>query len=178
MLDEVLTELGRVGYENLSFERIAEQCGVNKVTLYRRWPTRRDLTLAALRRIAARLDLDVDTGSLRRDLVSFLSSLATLLQTPSVRAVYRTMFAADGELRDLAISLIEEEEVQAAEIFRRALRRGEIAKGTDPQILQRIVIGTLVNDVVFWREAIDRRTIEHIADTVMLGAVPRGKSRR
>ena len=69
VLEVVLGEVERVGYEKLAFEQVAARAGVNKVTLYRHWPTKQELVLAALRHTVD-LTLDrTDTGTLRGDLL-------------------------------------------------------------------------------------------------------------
>ena len=50
VVQEVLTataeELGRSGYAALRIEDVAERAGVNKTTIYRRWPTKAALVKA------------------------------------------------------------------------------------------------------------------------------------
>ena len=40
VLEATLDELGLVGYGALSVEQVATRAGVNKTTVYRRWPTK------------------------------------------------------------------------------------------------------------------------------------------
>jgi AcrR family transcriptional regulator len=47
-LDAVIEELAAASYERLSIPDVAERAGVNKTSVYRRWPTRSDLVRAAL----------------------------------------------------------------------------------------------------------------------------------
>ena len=41
-------ELGRVGFAALRIEDVALRSGVNKTTIYRRWPTKQELVRASL----------------------------------------------------------------------------------------------------------------------------------
>src|SRR5687768_17134081 len=67
-------ELGRAGYAALRIEDVAERSGVNKTTIYRRWPGKSDLVLEVInQQVAAALGqrpegLSFDTGTLRGDL--------------------------------------------------------------------------------------------------------------
>ena len=47
-LAATLRELARVGYAALRFEEVAGRAGVNKTTVYRRWPDKQALVRAAL----------------------------------------------------------------------------------------------------------------------------------
>ena len=53
MLRTTLEVLGDRGYAGLRVEDVAAKAGVNKTTIYRRWPTRADLVIAALTALAA-----------------------------------------------------------------------------------------------------------------------------
>lgn len=43
-----LAELSRVGYQAMRVDDVAERSGVNKTTIYRRWPTKAQLVTAAM----------------------------------------------------------------------------------------------------------------------------------
>ena len=53
VLHTTLEVLGQQGYAQLRIEDIAARAGVNKTTIYRRWPTRSRLVMAALTSLAA-----------------------------------------------------------------------------------------------------------------------------
>ena len=48
VLEATAEELSRVGYAALRVDEVAERSGVNKTTIYRRWPTKSDLVRATL----------------------------------------------------------------------------------------------------------------------------------
>src|SRR6478735_6906421 len=52
LLDAAWDELVTRGYEELTYEAVASRAGTSRAVLYRRWPTKRELALAALRRKA------------------------------------------------------------------------------------------------------------------------------
>ena len=65
VLSAVLQELSRVGYRGLRIEDVALRAGVNKTTVYRRWPTKIELVRAALVCDSTCRIPHPDTGTLR-----------------------------------------------------------------------------------------------------------------
>src|SRR6187402_997198 len=83
-------ELSRVGYAALRIEDIAARSGVNKTTIYRRWPTKPELVAAALRALTQPPQAP-DTGSLRGDLLAHFGILAELSRSHVGSGVLRTL---------------------------------------------------------------------------------------
>ena len=75
VLRTTLEVLGERGYAGLRIEDVAAQAGVNKTTVYRRWPTRADLVIAALTTLATPPKA-VHSGRLEGDLhATFMSEI-------------------------------------------------------------------------------------------------------
>ncbi|AYF99323.1 TetR/AcrR family transcriptional regulator [Protaetiibacter intestinalis] len=73
ILDAVWDEISEKGYGGLTFEGVASRAQTSRAVLYRRWPTREELVLAAIRRLGARTPtVSPDTGSLREDMLALL----------------------------------------------------------------------------------------------------------
>lgn len=70
-------ELVGVGYARLTMESVAKRAGTSEPVLYRRWPNKDELVLAAMEhyRDAHPIDLP-DTGTLRTDLLAELTAVA------------------------------------------------------------------------------------------------------
>ena len=101
VLQATLEELAEAGYEQLSFEQIADRADVNKVTLYRRWASKRDLARDALSAaVALEVPSSTETGELRSDLVAALTLVRDLADSPTTRAIMRLVAAGspDDEL--------------------------------------------------------------------------------
>src|SRR5256885_3312216 len=62
-----------------SMERIASRAGASKVSLYKRWPSRAELVVAALRHQRREPEQAPDTGSLREDVLTLLRRAAARL---------------------------------------------------------------------------------------------------
>src|ERR1700722_815754 len=78
LLDAAWDELQAFGYQALTMEAVADRAGTSRAVLYRRWPKKAELVVAALRRRRPMLSGEVrDTGSLRGDVVAVLTRMST-----------------------------------------------------------------------------------------------------
>ena len=77
IFEATVAELAETGYAGLAMERIAARARTSKASLYRRWPSRADLVVDAIRHCSPELSHPPDTGNLREDLLSLLRGMAT-----------------------------------------------------------------------------------------------------
>lgn len=76
LLDAIWDVATTRGYPALTFEAVAAQAGTSRPVVHRRWASRQEMLLAALRHRGAQLRLsEPDTGSLREDLRAVLRQL-------------------------------------------------------------------------------------------------------
>ncbi|WP_344484763.1 TetR/AcrR family transcriptional regulator [Nonomuraea monospora] len=75
-------ELLESGYAGLTMERVAKRAGTNKNALYRRWPNRAALGVAAYADLAATQTVIPDTGSLRGDVLALLRAANSHWSSP------------------------------------------------------------------------------------------------
>src|ERR1700742_756538 len=76
ILRAAITLVAEVGYDRMTVEALAARAGVSKPTIYRRWPGGKpEIVADAIRSKHADGDHTPDTGSLRGDLLAFLSSM-------------------------------------------------------------------------------------------------------
>ncbi|ANS80144.1 transcriptional regulator, TetR family [Serinicoccus hydrothermalis] len=87
ILTAALDELTEVGLAELRMERVALRAQASKASLYRRWPSRLELAMAAVRHAFPDLDAAADTGSLRGDLLGLLRGVADQLAGPAGQAL-------------------------------------------------------------------------------------------
>src|SRR5207244_13402292 len=79
ILGATISLLAEGGYDALTMEKVAARAGVGKATVYRRWGSKVELAVDALK--ASLADVEVHaTGSLRDDLTSYVRSLTTWLR--------------------------------------------------------------------------------------------------
>jgi AcrR family transcriptional regulator len=133
ILEATLTEIDRYGYAALSMERVAERARASKASLYRRWPSKVELVLAAVYDLLPDPAAAADTGSLRGDLLALLRSAAQMLAGPAGTAIRGLISDAlrNPELAAQLRNYTRGRSVAAmAEIVRQAVERGELPSGT------------------------------------------------
>ncbi|QRO00249.1 TetR/AcrR family transcriptional regulator [Archangium violaceum] len=169
VLEVVLSELDRVGHEKLAFEQVAARAGVNKVTLYRHWPTKLELIRAAVRRVADETPSRPDTGTLRGDLLVQLHSLRANAREPSRRAFFRLLFdARPGDpVGELVLELRDEKDAEVMHIYERAIERGELWPDADPRLIHGVLFGAVLNFELLHRGSSDEARLESLIDLVL-----------
>ncbi|MCK7627808.1 TetR/AcrR family transcriptional regulator [Streptomyces sp. RS10V-4] len=127
LLRAAADELTESGFAGLTMDKVAARAGTNKNALYRRWPNRLALAVAAYRRLATTVQ-PPDTGSLRGDVLEWLRRANRYWSSPE-GAILRELFAAAGGATELLAQLQEQSGDAAAApwltILGRAIARGE-----------------------------------------------------
>src|ERR1700761_8983579 len=82
-----LEELAHSDFGGMSVENVAARVGVNKTTIYRRWPTKAALVHAALDSIVDAFELEQSTGSLREDLFTLAKRMLGITRTVDAQSL-------------------------------------------------------------------------------------------
>ncbi|MFA9269311.1 MAG: TetR/AcrR family transcriptional regulator [Baekduiaceae bacterium] len=143
VLQAALDQLLRGGYDALSIPEVARTAGVAESTVYRRWPTNADLAAAALGELAAAENPVPDTGSLEGDLHALLAQILELLRRPEVERIVRAAAAVGhgGQDADLRAIYWRTRFAGSSVIVTRAIDRGEVPQGTDPEGVIEFLVG-------------------------------------
>jgi AcrR family transcriptional regulator len=176
VLEVTLEELGRVGLAGLSLPHVAVLAGINKTSLYRRWPTKQALVAAALELSVPREAELPDLGSLELDLVHLARALAAFIASPAGLGVLRTVFAEGDspQTRRLAESMWTTPQRTAPRlVLERALDRGELRPDTDLNLLLHTVGGAVLHRVFVERKPADARWARRLIRMLAEGVTPR-----
>ena len=117
ILDAVLELLPEHGVKGLSIEAVAARAGVGKTTIYRRWPTKTDLILAAISNIVPPGD-PPDTGSMAGDMAALAETQRRRLAGSGLSGVVPRVLAESMGDPDLHKDFVE----RVVEPFRDMLR--------------------------------------------------------
>lgn len=172
VLEATLEELARQGYGALRVDDVALRAGVNKTTIYRRWPAKADLVRAALLALSDEKASAPDTGSLRTDLLEFARRSKSFTSTPRGRSIVSMLFVerAEPELAAIARSLRDRRDAAAVRVVERALERGELPAGTDPQLILEPLHAVVYRRVVLLQEPLDESFVGRLVDLIIAGA--------
>lgn len=180
-------ELVDVGYANLTMDSVALRARTGIAVLYRRWPSKDKLVLAAIEHHrSASLVAAPDTGALRSDLVAHLTALSRAL------AGFFAIAAAaafSGLLADAGLTPSQaRDEVMAAQplprvriLYQRAHDRGEIDLDRIPAAVLALPFDLLRHDMLMDLEPPKPARIRSIVDELFLPLVQTyhaGRSRR
>jgi len=177
VLDAALAELASAGLEGFSVERVAGRADVHKTTVYRRWPRRGELIVAALERLlddaAERVP---DTGSLRGDLTSLLEGVAAFVSQPIGRAIVRAALSAQSEVDVAALAarrLEGADESAMTALVARALDRGEWRDGVSGEQVAHVLVGAILHRSLLEHCEVTPEWLATAVDLVLLGVAPR-----
>jgi len=127
ILRAAMDELTESGYAGLTMDKVAARAGTNKNAIYRRWPNRLALGIAAYRQLATTVQ-PTDTGTLRGDALEWLRRANRYWSSP-LGAILRELLSAAGGASELLAQLQEQSADAAAApwltILGRAVARGE-----------------------------------------------------
>lgn len=180
VLQATAAELARVGYAVLRVEDVAALAGVNKTTIYRRWPTKADLVSAALRSMHEIVEELPDTGSLRSDLLVMLKLLVARVSRPERQSLARVITAEMDlpEFVQIARTIRKEYQAPWRDLIARAVTRGELPEGSDAGVMIEMIISTVCTRILRLREPTDDDYMTAVVDLVVLGAKSGGAVRK
>lgn len=163
-------ELSEVGYAKLTIEAVAARARTSKPVLYRRWPTRALLVIAAMRQEAPALSREVpDSGSLRGDVLSLLRRTGRTLRAIGPDAVHGLFTEAFAELDFSEMRGIGRDAVQA--LLARAILRGEVRARAFPERVLTLPIDLVRHEILLTKASLSTRALEEIVDDVFLPLV-------
>ena len=178
VLRTTLEALGRQGYVGLRIDEIAGRAGVNKTTIYRRWPTRADLVVAALTSLATP-PIAIQSGRLESDLHATFMTATTLRSTPAGRGIVRVLIAerGDPEVDRVVCELRERHRAPARSVLERARRRGDLPKRVDIELLLDVLTGTINARLRERLGPLDSQWVRRVVRLVLSGATASGRAR-
>lgn len=135
------------GLAEMTIEGVAERAGVGKASIYRRWPTKGALAFDAVVDAILAAEPTPDTGSLAGDLARVAESWVRL---SNARRGGRTLAHFIAEIQsdpDLAVAwrerFVNRIRTERRPIIERAIARGEIPEGSDPELIMDALYGPL-----------------------------------
>jgi AcrR family transcriptional regulator len=169
ILDATLVVLADDGYAGLTMDRVAAAAGVSKATIYRRWPTRRDVLLAAVDHLSSSVPTP-DTGTLRGDLTTIAHGLTAVFAAPSTGPLVAALVgqaARDADLADaLRTGFLAARRAAALDALRAAKARGEVCD-INLEVAVDLLAAPFYYRLLVTGAPIDRDLADQVVDAVM-----------
>lgn len=170
ILDATLELLGEVGFDRLTIAGVASRARVGKATIYRRWPSKLPLVLAAFEQLP--MVASPDTGNLMDDLTELLDSFVRIVEvTPLAQAlpVLAGECAHDPELSKLLIPQIYDRRQPLIHVLERAVSRSELPPDLDLEAAADVIVGPIVTRMVFTGAPIGPAEVRPFVEAALFG---------
>lgn len=149
-MDAALAEYAEHGRAGFSLNGVARRAGVGKSALYLRWSGKDELLAAAVESRSHTVE-EVDTGTLRGDLLALTGNLLRLWRDPVGWVTLRVAVDAVGSNappESFHADVTRSHREAATAMVRRAVDRGEADDALPVELLVQAVYGTLLMRVL------------------------------
>ena len=181
LLEAAWQELVEAGFARLTMESVATRAKTGVAVLYRRWPNKDDLVLAAIRHYGTTNPVEVpDTGTLRGDLIALLGefSHARVTFATIISAVFSGLLASTGltpaEVRE---KVIADRPLSSEQIFTRAHERGEIDLDSLSPAVLAMPFDLMRHDMLMTYKPISEERVLAIVDDLFLPLVAASRTK-
>jgi AcrR family transcriptional regulator len=170
ILDTTLQILFEKGYKGLTIDGVAARAGMGRPTIYRRWPSKAALVIAALADFVG-LSPTPDTGTLRADLLAFQSQQVRLMNSPQSRRTTAGLVAdlvADPELSEMYFrDYIAPRRDSMRQALKRGVDRGELRPDADFDLIYDVLLGPLFMRSVVRGEPLGQGIAEQTVELIL-----------
>lgn len=147
ILDATIALLAQEGFARMSIERVAARAGVGKPTIYRRWPSKVDLVIAALSRPGAERSASSE-GSVRERLTRLLEELCMSVRTEPAKSILAALVAEIPRNPELASAVREvflaKRRETAFALLREGVAGGELRADLDLELASDSLVGPIM----------------------------------
>lgn len=175
LLAVTLQLLQQHGYDRLTVDAVAATARASKATVYRRWPSKAELVLAAFIEGIRQVAVPPDTGTLRGDLLRLgdLISRHTSQHASTIRAVLVEV-SRNPALNDaMQRQFIDQRKALIQHILGQAVDRGEIDAAAVSDELWDLLPGYLIFRSIIQSRPPTDQTVQLLVDDVIIPGLTR-----
>lgn len=167
--------LAEHGYDRLTVDAVAATARASKATVYRRWPSKTDLVLAAFIEGIRQVAVPPETGSLRGDLLRLgeLICQEVRAHAGTIRAVLVEVSRNDALNDVMQHQFVDQRRAVIRHVLGQAVDRGEIAAGAVNDELWDVLPGYLIFRTIVQNRPPTEHTVRALVDDVILPGLHR-----
>lgn len=175
LLSVTLQLLQQHGYEGLTVDDVAATARASKATMYRRWPTKAELVLAAVVEGMREQLVAPETGCLRTDLLEIGDKVSKEVRehAATMRAVLTETTRNPALNQAMQRQIFDQRKKLIHQVLHQAVQRGEIEAEAINDDLWDLLPGYLVFRAVIQNRPPTRRTVVALVDDVILPSLAR-----
>jgi AcrR family transcriptional regulator len=177
LLAVTLQLLQEHGYDRLTVDAVANVARASKATVYRRWPSKAELVLAAFIEGIRQVAVPPDTGTLRGDLLRLGELICEQAgrHASTMRAVLVEM-SRNPALKDvMQHQFLDQRKELIQHVLQQAVDRGEIEGAAINDELWDLLPGYLVFRSVIASRPPTRHTVQALVDEVVIPSLTRSR---
>jgi AcrR family transcriptional regulator len=170
ILDAAIELFAEAGFEGLTVEGVAARAGVGKATVYRRYPCKVDLVLAAAACLTQQQAPHVDTGNTSDNFRALGRSLVHLLTHTPIGRIVPAMVAEsqrNEELGDAHRSFVAARRLGSMTIVRQGIARGDLRPDADPEVVVDFFAGPIFYRFLISGGPLDDALVDRLVDATM-----------
>ncbi|CQD15942.1 TetR family transcriptional regulator [Mycobacterium lentiflavum] len=172
LLDAAWAELTERGYDDFTIDAAAARAATSRAVLYRRWPSKQELVVAALAHAAGKDEVVApDTGSLRGDVIGLLrrANKVRIGLAAQVFIQLGSLYRETGtSLADLSAFVRGGRDTAMEQAIQRAIDRGEIDAECVTERIARLPADLWRHEILMTLQPLPDAAIEEIVDTIFL----------
>ena len=175
LLAVTLQLLQEHGYDRLTVDAVANAARASKATVYRRWPSKAELVLAAFTEGVRQVAGPPNTGTLRGDLLHLGETCCEQgrQHASTIRAVLVEVSRHPALNDAMQHQFIDQRKALVQHILRQAVERGEIADAAITDELWDLLPGYLIFRSILPGRPPTRATVEALVDNFIIPGLTR-----
>jgi AcrR family transcriptional regulator len=175
LLAVTLQLLQENGYARLTLDAVATTAQASKATVYRRWPTKAQLVLAAFIEGVRQVAVPPDTGTLRGDLLALGEIILeqTHQHSGTVRAVLVEVSNNPALNEAMQREFIDQRKTLLLYVLQQAVNRGEIDGAAISDELWDVLPGYLIFRSIIQNRPPSTDTVRALVDEVLIPSLTR-----
>jgi AcrR family transcriptional regulator len=169
VVESTLALLKRAGFHELNIEGVAARAGVGKATIYRWWPNKAELVIAAFVSAVEEELRFPSSGPVLESIHEQMRRWAVIFHSPLGQIVATVIGAGQSDqeiLEAFRLHWVEPRRVEARKLLRLAIKEREIRSDLDPDTVLDLFYGPLYLRLLLQHAPLNRKFVDTVFEVV------------